>query len=107
MNGCRRFAQRGHLMTMAGSGHGPSDQAQASRLGHCCRPGAAAELVADVCNMAVDGVLAEDQMLGDLPIAQPAGDEGEHLALPAREQGGGWLDRWPFGGLGDESWPQR
>ena len=56
------------------------------------------ELAQDVRDVAVDGVLADHQPLGDLPVRQPFGEQRQHLALARRELGqagravGGSLD---------------
>src|SRR5215213_11931961 len=47
-----------------------------------------AELAEDVGDVAVDGVLAQHEPLGDLPVGEALGDELEHLALPRAERAG-------------------
>ena len=63
-----------------------SEQAQARRLSDRRGTGTAPELAADVGDVAVHGVRAQDQLLGDFLIAQPACDQRQHLTLAARQQ---------------------
>ena len=63
-----------------------SEQAQARRFADRCRTGAAPELVADVGDVAVHRVVAQDQLIGDLLVAQPRRDQRQHLTLSAGEQ---------------------
>src|SRR5262245_23692758 len=72
------FALSGDLRGMARSGQW-LDQALARGLRGRRRPGGLAELVADVGDVAVDGVRAEVEALGDLTVAEPVGDVPQDL----------------------------
>src|SRR5918996_2872275 len=50
-----------------------------------CRPRGDTELREDVLDVPSDGVLADDELRGDLPVALPGGDEPEHLQLAPRQ----------------------
>src|SRR6266545_7238174 len=58
-----------------------------------------AELPEDRCDMVVDRPLGEHEPLGDLGVAEPLGDESEHLELTRSQPGGILLRRraWPPG----------
>src|SRR5579859_7281949 len=45
-----------------------------------------AELGEDAADVGLDGLLADRQLPGDLPVAVTAGDQLEHLALAGRER---------------------
>ena len=55
-------------------------------LGDRGGPRAAPELVADVGHVPVHGVRADDQLLGDLAVAQSLGDQCQNLALTGRQE---------------------
>src|SRR5918992_2814454 len=61
------------------------DQAVVEREDHGGRPVAKAELREHVADVGLDGALPEDQLVGDLAVAQSGPDQREHLALPRGE----------------------
>src|SRR5439155_18433541 len=72
---------------MARSGQG-SEQAVACRVCGCRRPRRLAKLAADVGDVPVNRVLAEDETCGDLRVAKPLGDETEDLQLAPGQHSG-------------------
>ena len=81
-----RIAHPGHLQKMARSGDRsqsrPSRAASATAAVREPRP----ELAADVRHVAVDSVVTEDQMCGNLLVAQPVHDQRQYLPLSPREK---------------------
>ena len=71
---------------MARSGDRPQSRPRRAASATAAVRRTAPELVADVRDVAVHRVLAQDQLLGDLLVAQPARDQRQHLALSAGEQ---------------------
>jgi hypothetical protein len=65
---------------------GQLDPALADRVHHRPSPVRRAELVEDRGDVVLDGLLAEVQLDRDLAVAEPARDDLEDLALPARER---------------------
>ena len=65
------------------------EQAGANRVGGRGRPRGELELAQDVGDVAVNGVLAHHQPLGDLPVREALGEQAQHLPLPRRELGEG------------------
>src|SRR4051794_3226308 len=83
------IAQNVHPREMAPPGHASSEQAEASSFGDGRRPRSAAELVTNVRHVPMDSVRADDQLLGDLTVAETGRDELEHLALASGQQNRG------------------
>src|SRR5215218_2476286 len=73
---------------MAQPGDRSSEEPEPSGFGDCRGAGSAPELVPDVRDVTVHGVMADGDAVGDLPVAQAVGDEREDLALAARQQYG-------------------
>ena len=79
----QRIARPGHLHKMARSGDRPQSKPKraASATAAVREP---PELVANVRDVAVHRVRAQEQLLGDLLIVQPVRDQRQHFALSAR-----------------------
>src|SRR3954468_3655991 len=89
-------------------GRSGSNETQARRLRDRGRTRAPPKLVSDVRYVPVDRVRAENELAGNLPLAQPARDEPEHLTLTAGQQHRRGLALNPLGfGVGHEERAQR
>src|SRR5215210_2931627 len=64
---------------------GASEQAELGRLGGGGGAGGGPQLAEHVGDVAVDGMLADREACGDLPVAQAFCDESQDLQLPAGE----------------------
>src|SRR5829696_3405121 len=54
--------------------------------------------------MMIDRALGDDELLGNLAVGQPLGDQERHLLLAGGEQLGSIAERWVLLGHGDEIW---
>src|SRR5918996_1567549 len=62
-----------------------SEHPQLGGLGHCSSSRRAAELGVDVRHVAVDGVPAQSQRVGDILVPHSPGDQPQYLPLAARQ----------------------
>src|SRR5919112_4744206 len=54
--------------------------------------------------MMIDRALGDDELLSNLAVGQPLGDQERHLLLAGGEQLGSIAERWVLLEHGDESW---
>src|SRR6476620_10712324 len=63
----------------------PSSESVADGVGRCFGAVARADLGVGVVEVTLDGVDAEYELLGDLPVGQPRGNESQHFRLTTRQ----------------------
>ena len=79
------IARIGHLNVDGPSGPG-LQQPDPRRLGDRRRSRAHPQLVSDVGHVAMDRMRADDELLGDLPVAEAARHQQQDLALARRQR---------------------
>src|SRR5713226_4793132 len=64
------------------------EQALPDGVHHGFHPGVQVQLLQDVADVVLDGVLRDEELLGDVPVVVAPSDELQHLQLPLGEAGG-------------------
>src|SRR5215467_558968 len=85
--GCRKGKWRSRPRARAAARSEISPVLRAAQQGE---PAVHRELGVDVAEVSLDGLLADRQPGGDLPVAQPAADQADDLQLPRSENASGF-----------------